>query len=49
MKSFLSIATLLLLGLASSQRADAQRPPNIVFIMLDELAYYELSHMGNPC
>ena len=23
-------------------------PPNIVFIMSDELAYYELSHMGNP-
>ena len=23
------------------------RPPNIVFIMSDELAYYELSHMGN--
>jgi arylsulfatase A-like enzyme len=26
----------------------AGRPPNIVFIMSDELAYYELSHMGNP-
>lgn len=25
----------------------AQRPPNIVYIMSDELAYYELSHMGN--
>ena len=24
------------------------RPPNIVYIMADELAYYELSHMGNP-
>lgn len=23
-------------------------PPNIVFIMSDELAYYELGHMGNP-
>lgn len=23
-------------------------PPNIVYIMSDELAYYELSHMGNP-
>ena len=23
------------------------RPPNIVYIMSDELAYYELSHMGN--
>ncbi|MDP6118175.1 MAG: sulfatase-like hydrolase/transferase [Planctomycetota bacterium] len=28
--------------------ANAERPPNIVFIMSDELAYYELSHMGNP-
>lgn len=26
----------------------ADRPPNIVYIMSDELAYYELSHMGNP-
>ena len=26
----------------------AERPPNIVFVMSDELAYYELSHMGNP-
>ena len=24
------------------------RPPNIVYIMSDELAYYELSHMGHP-
>ncbi len=24
-----------------------KRPPNIVYIMSDELAYYELSHMGN--
>ena len=24
------------------------RPPNIVYIMSDELAYYELGHMGNP-
>jgi len=28
--------------------AAAKRPPNIVYIMSDELAYYELSHMGNP-
>ncbi len=26
----------------------AARLPNIVYIMCDELAYYELSHMGNP-
>ena len=25
----------------------ADRPPNIVYIMSDELSYYELSHMGN--
>jgi arylsulfatase A-like enzyme len=25
-----------------------KRLPNIVYIMSDELAYYELSHMGNP-
>ena len=28
--------------------AAAETPPNIVYIMSDELAYYELSHMGNP-
>ncbi len=26
----------------------AAQPPNIVYIMSDELAYYELGHMGNP-
>ncbi len=25
-----------------------QRKPNVVYIMADELAYYELSHMGHP-
>ena len=25
-----------------------ERPPNIVFIFSDELAYFELGHMGNP-
>ncbi|MEM7015594.1 MAG: sulfatase-like hydrolase/transferase, partial [Verrucomicrobiota bacterium] len=30
-----------------SSAAAADRP-NIVYIMCDELAYYELSHMGNP-
>lgn len=28
--------------------ASAASKPNIVFIMSDELAYYELEHMGNP-
>ena len=32
----------------SAEQADnAKQPPNIVYIMSDELAYYELSHMGN--
>jgi arylsulfatase A-like enzyme len=35
-----------LLALALPQAAE--RPPNVVYIMADELAYYELSHMGNP-
>lgn len=34
--------------LVVSSAAAAERPPNIVYIMCDELAYYELSHMGNP-
>lgn len=34
---------------ASSSRSNSgKRPPNIVYIMSDELAYYELSCMGNP-
>ncbi|NOX98870.1 MAG: arylsulfatase [Verrucomicrobia bacterium] len=37
----------LLFTLASSA-SSADQPPNIVYIMSDELAYYELSHMGNP-
>ena len=33
---------------AQNRSAGEGRPPNIVYIMSDELAYYELSHMGNP-
>jgi len=33
--------------LVPAQTDTARRPPNIVYIMSDELAYYELSHMGN--
>ena len=33
---------------ALSPAAASQRPPNVVFIMSDELAYFELGHMGNP-
>ena len=32
---------------AVEQAGNAKQPPNIVYIMSDELAYYELSHMGN--
>jgi len=31
-----------------ARAAESKRPPNIVFIMLDELGYYELSCMGHP-
>lgn len=35
-------------GLLAAEDADgSKRPPNIVYIMSDELAYYELSHMGS--
>lgn len=38
----------LLLPVVLPTRATAtERPPNIVYIMSDELAYYELSYMGN--
>lgn len=42
-RQFLS---LVMFALLTSQSAAAE-PPNIVFIMSDELAYYELQHMGN--
>ncbi len=33
--------------LVRAQTKTTKHPPNIVYIMSDELAYYELSHMGN--
>ena len=40
---------LMLLSLVLASAAVAQdRKPNVVFIMSDELGYYELSCMGNP-
>ncbi|MEO0417156.1 MAG: sulfatase-like hydrolase/transferase [Verrucomicrobiota bacterium] len=42
MRFFLCLLTTLTLVSAD------ERPPNIVYIMCDELAYYELGHMGNP-
>jgi len=45
-----SALVLLFAGLASAAQdaPSERRQPNVVFIMSDELAYYELSHMGNP-
>lgn len=51
---FLLLATLMTppnsVSLAIQTESDRLNvdPPNIVFIMSDELAYFELSHMGNP-
>lgn len=42
------IRLLLLLIILPAPLLAQERPPNIVYIMSDELAYYELSHMGNP-
>ena len=40
--------TLTVAACPAAKAAAAERPPNIVYIMSDELAYYELSHMGQP-
>ena len=42
-----TLAFVLLASIHASITQAAQ-PPNIVYMMSDELAYYELSHMGNP-
>jgi len=42
------ILPILLATIAALPLAPAAEPPNIVYIMSDELAYYELEHMGNP-
>ena len=39
---------LLFLVLVTTIIAAEKKKPNIVYIMSDELAYFELSHMGNP-
>ena len=46
MKHLTLTLPLLLLAMIAGQATD--KKPNIVYIMSDELAYYELSHMGNP-
>jgi arylsulfatase A-like enzyme len=38
----------ILITVIPTTEAIEKSPPNIVYIMSDELAYYELSHMGNP-
>ncbi len=48
MKLCCRLLILLLVGFPVSHGIAAGRPPNIVYMMSDELAYYELSHMGNP-
>lgn len=47
-RMFRTLALLVILtAIPSFAFATDERPPNIVYIMSDELAYYELSHMGN--
>ena len=48
MKSSCQLLVLALVGFAPVSAKTAEPKPNIVYIMSDELAYYELSHMGNP-
>ncbi|MCP4173720.1 MAG: sulfatase-like hydrolase/transferase [Fuerstiella sp.] len=42
------IAVLITVGLTSDVRAASTDQTNVVYIMADELGYYELSCMGNP-
>ncbi len=52
MRTLLALLTGFILPTAAASAAKAPAagpsPPNIVYIMSDELAYYELGHMGNP-
>jgi len=49
---YLKLAALLFVAASPAAAVDqltaAEKLPNIVFMMSDELAYYEVSHMGNP-
>src|ERR1043166_9832491 len=45
MRFVLLLITLAFGGTASAATA---RKPNIVYFIIDELGYYELSHMGHP-
>ncbi len=43
-----TVTSTLFLTLFILTQARADKQPNIVYIMADELAYFELGHMGNP-
>ena len=43
----LTILSALLLGL-TQPLFSAEKPPNIIYLVLDEWGYFESGHMGNP-
>ena len=44
----MALRIILSLSLLPTLACARAAPPNIVYIMADELAYFELGHMGNP-
>ena len=48
LRSTLALLVATLLITLVDQPVEAAPKPNIVYIMADELGYYELSHMGHP-
>ena len=45
---WLQLGALLFIAWVYTGTVRGENPPNIVYIMSDELAYFELGHMGNP-
>ena len=45
---WLRLGALLFVAWVCTGTVRGENPPNIVYIMSDELAYFELGHMGNP-
>ena len=45
---WLQLGALLFVAWVCTGTVRGEDPPNIVYIMSDELAYFELGHMGNP-
>ena len=45
---WLQLGALLFVAWVCTGTVRGENPPNIVYIMSDELAYFELGHMGNP-